>query len=78
MLTVQGRGDRNAPNYGYRRNSRRLRWTLTPFRSPGSNSPAGLCGIIVAILSIATAGYASGNGYGETRAGLVYGTLTLR
>ena len=36
---------------------------------------AGLCGVIVAVLSISTAGYASGNGYGETRAGLVYGTL---
>jgi len=34
---------------------------------------AALCGLIVAILSIATAGYASGNGYAETRASLVYG-----
>ncbi|RUP09569.1 MAG: chloride channel protein [Hyphomicrobium sp.] len=34
---------------------------------------AGICGLIVAILSIATAGYASGNGYGETRAGLLLG-----
>ncbi|AGK58944.1 Cl- channel voltage-gated family protein [Hyphomicrobium denitrificans 1NES1] len=34
---------------------------------------AGLCGLLVAVLSIATAGYASGNGYAETRASLVYG-----
>ncbi len=34
---------------------------------------AAICGLIVAILSVATAGYASGNGYGETRAGLVLG-----
>ena len=34
---------------------------------------AGICGLIVAILSVATAGYASGNGYGETRAGLLLG-----
>lgn len=31
------------------------------------------CGLIVAVLSIATAGYASGNGYIETRASLVFG-----
>jgi H+/Cl- antiporter ClcA len=34
---------------------------------------AGLCGFIVAVLSIATAGYASGNGYVETRGALVVG-----
>ena len=34
---------------------------------------AALCGLVVALLSVATAGYASGNGYGETRAGLVFG-----
>ena len=34
---------------------------------------AAVCGLIVAALSVATAGYASGNGYGETRAGLVFG-----
>lgn len=34
---------------------------------------AAVCGLIVAVLSIATAGYASGNGYHETRAGLVFG-----
>ena len=34
---------------------------------------AALCGLLVAILSIATAGYASGNGYAETRASLVDG-----
>jgi H+/Cl- antiporter ClcA len=34
---------------------------------------AGLCGLVVAGLSVATAGYASGNGYSETRAGLVFG-----
>jgi len=34
---------------------------------------AALCGLLVAMLSIATAGYASGNGYAETRASLVYG-----
>jgi H+/Cl- antiporter ClcA len=34
---------------------------------------AAICGLIVAVLSIATAGYASGNGYHETRAGLVLG-----
>jgi H+/Cl- antiporter ClcA len=34
---------------------------------------AGICGLIVAILSVATAGYASGNGYGQTRAGLLLG-----
>jgi H+/Cl- antiporter ClcA len=34
---------------------------------------AAVCGLIVATLSVATAGYASGNGYGETRAGLISG-----
>ncbi|MBS0253432.1 MAG: chloride channel protein [Proteobacteria bacterium] len=34
---------------------------------------AAVCGFIVAVLSIATAGYASGNGYMETHAGLVDG-----
>jgi H+/Cl- antiporter ClcA len=34
---------------------------------------AAVCGLIVAALSVATAGYASGNGYGETRAGLISG-----
>ncbi len=34
---------------------------------------AGLCGLIVAVMSVATAGYASGNGYAETHAGLVSG-----
>jgi len=34
---------------------------------------AGICGLIVAALSVATAGYASGNGYRETRAGLLFG-----
>ncbi len=34
---------------------------------------AALCGLLVAILSIATAGYASGNGYAETRASLIDG-----
>jgi H+/Cl- antiporter ClcA len=34
---------------------------------------AGLCGLIVAALSVATGGYASGNGYHETRAGLDLG-----
>ncbi len=34
---------------------------------------AAICGLIVAALSVATAGYASGNGYNETRAGLVHG-----
>ena len=34
---------------------------------------AGICGLIVAALSLATAGYASGNGYAQTRAGLVLG-----
>lgn len=34
---------------------------------------AGICGLIVAVLSVATAGYASGNGYGQTRAGLLLG-----
>jgi H+/Cl- antiporter ClcA len=36
---------------------------------------AALCGLAVAILSIATHGYASGNGYEETRAGLETGAL---
>ncbi len=36
---------------------------------------AALCGLIVAALSIATSGYASGSGYAETRAGLEDGTL---
>jgi len=34
---------------------------------------AALCGIVVALLSIATNGYASGNGYAEMRAGLEHG-----
>lgn len=34
---------------------------------------AAICGLIVAGLSIATAGYASGNGYIETRGALVFG-----
>jgi H+/Cl- antiporter ClcA len=34
---------------------------------------AAACGLIVAVLSIATSGYAAGNGYGETREGLVFG-----
>lgn len=34
---------------------------------------AAVCGFIVAALSVATAGYASGNGYMETHAGLVDG-----
>jgi H+/Cl- antiporter ClcA len=34
---------------------------------------AALCGLVVAALSVATSGYASGNGYHETRAALVYG-----
>lgn len=34
---------------------------------------AATCGLIVAALSIATSGYAAGNGYLETRAALVYG-----
>jgi H+/Cl- antiporter ClcA len=36
---------------------------------------AAICGLIVAGLSVATAGYASGNGYRETHAGLVSGDL---
>ncbi|MBS0232840.1 MAG: chloride channel protein [Proteobacteria bacterium] len=36
---------------------------------------AGVCGLIVAALSVATGGYASGNGYGQTHAGLVSGDL---
>jgi len=36
---------------------------------------AGVCGLIVAGLSVATNGYASGNGYGQTHAGLVSGDL---
>lgn len=36
---------------------------------------AAICGLLVACMSIATAGYASGSGYEETRAGLVHGTL---
>jgi H+/Cl- antiporter ClcA len=47
-----------------------------PFIASLRNNPAlfaGLCGLIVAIASVATAGYASGNGYGETHAGLVTG-----
>jgi H+/Cl- antiporter ClcA len=34
---------------------------------------AAICGLIVAGLSVATAGYASGNGYRETQAGLMSG-----
>lgn len=36
---------------------------------------AAVCGLLVAVLSIATSGYASGSGYQETREGLVHGTL---
>ncbi len=36
---------------------------------------AGLCGLAVGALSIATLGYAAGSGYGETRAGLEDGVL---
>ncbi|MEZ5899449.1 MAG: chloride channel protein [Hyphomicrobiaceae bacterium] len=34
---------------------------------------AAICGLVVAILSIATNGYASGSGYTETRSGLYFG-----
>jgi H+/Cl- antiporter ClcA len=34
---------------------------------------AAVCGLVVAALSVVTSGYASGNGYHETRAALVYG-----
>jgi H+/Cl- antiporter ClcA len=47
-----------------------------PFIAIVRNRPlvfAAICGFIVAILSIATSGYASGNGYIETRGALVYG-----
>lgn len=36
---------------------------------------AAACGLIVAVMSIATAGFASGSGYEETREGLVHGTM---
>ncbi len=36
---------------------------------------AAACGLVVALLSIATAGYASRTGYAETKAGLQFGTL---
>lgn len=34
---------------------------------------AAVCGLIVAVMSVSTGGYASGNGYAETHAGLVTG-----